>query len=285
MRRRNFQRGGQRFDVEFIGYNVGEWMHSTMREKVRAIIAGTNQQWGRLFDATIIALIMLSAVSLAIETLPDLPDSLRQILRVEEIVVVSVFTAEYALRLWAAERPLGYVFSFWGLIDILAILPFFLALGIDLRGVRVLRLLRLLRILKLVRYMKAMHRLNRAFREIRDELAIFGLMSAMVLYLAAVGIYYFEHEAQPDRFSSIPQALWWSLATLTTVGYGDVYPVTVGGRVFTFFVLLIGLGVVAVPSGLIASALTRIRGEKAMKRHEGADPPADAPDDENSDPS
>jgi voltage-gated potassium channel len=103
-----------------------------------------------------------------------------------------------------------------------------------------------------------MRRFLRAFVIAREEVILFGIVALMLLYLSAVGIYYFENEAQPENFASVFHSLWWSVATLTTVGYGDIYPVTVGGRIFTFVVLMIGLGVVAVPAGVFASALSRV---------------------------
>ena len=104
----------------------------------------------------------------------------------------------------------------------------------------------------------------------REELILFACATMLILYFAAIGIYYFEHEAQPEAFSSVFDGLWWAVATLTTVGYGDVFPVTAGGRFFTFIVLITGLGVVAVPTGLIASALSRAREEE---RRAAADDP------------
>jgi voltage-gated potassium channel len=135
-------------------------------------------------------------------------------------------------------------------------------LGIDLRAVRALRLLRLLRILKLARYSSAIGRFQRAVALAREELVVFLGIAVMLIYLSAVGIYYFEHEAQPDLFASVFHSLWWAVVTLTTVGYGDAFPVTLGGRMFTFAVLMAGLGIVAVPTGLLASALSRVREEE-----------------------
>lgn len=131
----------------------------------------------------------------------------------------------------------------------------------DLRSLRILRMLRLFRLLKLARYNSAMQRFSNAFFIAKEELVLFGVVTVMLLYLSAVGIYYFENEAQPEQFKSIFHSFWWAIATLTTVGYGDVFPVTVGGRIFTFFILMIGLGIVAVPAGLLASALTKVRKE------------------------
>lgn len=170
-----------------------------------------------------------------------------------------MFTVEYLLRIFVSDKPFKFIFSFFGIIDLLAILPFYLSLGIDLRGARALRFLRLFRILKLTRYSRAVRRVGLAFKLVREELIIFLFATLIVLYLAAVGIYHFEHESQPKEFASVFHSLWWAVATLTTVGYGDVYPVTLGGRLFTFIVLLAGLGVVSVPSGLFASALSKAR--------------------------
>ncbi len=132
-------------------------------------------------------------------------------------------------------------------------------MGLDLRGIRALRLLRLFRILKLARYSQAISRLGLALKLAREELILFLAMSIVVIYLAAVGIYYFERDVQPEAFASIPYAMWWTVVTLTTVGYGDFYPVTAGGKVFTFMILFVGLGLVAVPAGIIASALSKAR--------------------------
>ena len=194
----------------------------------------------------------------------------RQALEVVELLVVAVFSVEYVLRLAAARPMRSYAFSFFGTIDLAAILPFYLAAGLDLQSLRAVRLLRLFRALKLVRYSAAITRINRAFVIAREELILFACATMLILYFAAIGIYYFEHEAQPEAFSSVFDGLWWAVATLTTVGYGDVFPVTAGGRFFTFIVLITGLGVVAVPTGLIASALSRAREEE---RRAAADDP------------
>jgi voltage-gated potassium channel len=127
---------------------------------------------------------------------------------------------------------------------------------------RSLRLLRIFRVFKLVRYNKALKRFNRALSIAREEIVIFLSAAILLIYLTAVGIYFFENEAQPDKFSSIFDSLWWAVVTLTTVGYGDAYPITLGGRAFTVVMLLLGLGIVAIPTGLLASALNRAREEE-----------------------
>ena len=228
-------------------------------EKLRSIIEDTDTKSGRVFDLVVQALIVISLISFSIETLPDLESSTRQLLRWVEVSCVVVFTLEYFLRIAVAKNKRGFIFSFFGIVDLIAVLPFYLALGIDLRSVRAFRLLRLLRLLKLTRYSEAMRTLTLAIRLVREELILFFIVSLIVLYLTAVGIYYFENPAQPEKFSSIFSSMWWSVATLTAVGYGDIYPITVGGKVFTFFILLVGLGIVSVPAGILASALSEAK--------------------------
>ncbi len=213
--------------------------------------------------ALLAGLIVLSIIAFSVETLPDLDKRTMRFLEYFEWVVVAIFSVEYLYRLAVAKEKLKYIFSFYGIIDLLAILPFYLSLAIDLKSLRILRLLRLSRLLKLSRYNSAFDRLRCAFLNSKHELIISTAFLAIAIYLSAFGIYYFEHEAQPDKFRSIFDAMWWSLATVTTVGYGDIYPITLGGRLFTFVVLIFSLGLVAVPAGIFATALMSIRNEKA----------------------
>jgi len=224
-----------------------------------------------LFAWPIAGLILFSVVTFSIGTLPDLSPTTRAFLHYSEIVVVGLFSIEYLCRIYTAEKKLRFIFSFYGLIDLLSILPFYVGLFVDLRTLRLVRLLRLLRILKLARYNSAIFRFMRALYLAKEELIIFTLASFVLLFLAAVGIYHFEHEAQPEVFRSIFDALWWAVATLTTVGYGDIYPVTDGGRLFTFGVLMVGLGMIAVPTGIIASTLSDVRRQLEEERKKMGD--------------
>jgi len=225
----------------------------------RKIVEQSDTRQGRAFDVAIQILIVVSVATFAIETLPGLSEDTLRLLQFSEAVIVVVFTAEYLLRLYSSSRRLAFVFSFYGIIDLLAILPFYLALGFDLRSLRILRLARLAVMLKLVRYSQAARRYQMAFKLVREEVVIFGLFSLALIYLSAVGIYFCEHKAQPEVFASVFDGLWWAIVTLTTLGYGDVVPITPGGKVFTFFVLIIGLAMIAIPSGLVASALSKVR--------------------------
>lgn len=218
--------------------------------------------YGRALDLTVLILILYSMVTLSIETLPDLDPRTTSFLEYSEIVVTLLFTVEYLLRIYASEKRLGYIFSFYGIIDLIAIAPFYLALGMDARDIRAFRLLRIFRLLKLSRYNDAILRFEKAVTLAKEEIVIFSFAVIILLYLSAVGIFYFEHEAQPANFRSIFHSMWWAVATLTTVGYGDIFPITVGGKIFTFLILMLGLGIVAVPAGLLASALTKIRKEQ-----------------------
>ena len=226
---------------------------------LRQIVDQSDRSWGRVFDLLIQSLIVFSLVTFSIETLPDLSASTRLFLYYAEIGCVFLFTIEYILRLWTAERKIAFICSFFGIVDLLAILPFYIAGGLDLRSIRAFRLLRLFRTLKLLRYSKAIRRFHRALLIAREEIVLFAAVAVLLLFFSAVGIYYFENEAQPKAFASVFHGLWWALCTLTTVGYGDVYPMTVGGKLFTFVVLSTGLGFISVPAGLVASALSRAR--------------------------
>lgn len=225
--------------------------------KIKQIIEQNDTKAGKIVDLFIQFLIVLSVVSFSIETLPDLKENTKHILNLIEIITVIIFTIEYLLRLIVADKKLRYLFSFYGLIDIAAILPFYVAHGIDLRSIRIFRMFRLARAFKMFKYNRALQRFKDVFLSIKEELILFMIATCFLLYLSAVGIYYFENPAQPEQFKSVFHSLWWAVITLTTVGYGDVYPITVGGKIFTFVILTIGLGLIAVPTGLIASALTK----------------------------
>lgn len=229
-----------------------------MKTKIKLLLDDASpNKWSRIVSLSIQFLIVVSLIAFSIETLPDLTAKTRNWLQIIEICCVVIFTIEYLLRIFVANRKLKFIFSFFGIVDLLAILPFYLSFGVDLRSLRTLRFVRLFRVFKLVRYNRAIRHFTNAIKTAKEEIFLFLFITIILIYLSAVGIYYFENEAQPDHFSSIFSSLWWAIVTLTTVGYGDIYPITVGGRVFTFFILLIGLGIVAIPTGIISSALTK----------------------------
>jgi voltage-gated potassium channel len=211
------------------------------------------------FEKLIQILIVISLISFAFETLPNLSTAWQTVLKFTEIIIVLIFTIEYIIRISLCRPRLKYIFSFYGVIDILAILPFFLTTGIDIKSIRAFRLLRLLRFVKLLKYNKAIRRLRDALIDAKDELILSGIVAGILLYLASIGIYYFEEEAQPDSFGSVFHSMWWAVCSLTTVGYGDVKPITVGGKIFTGIVLVIGVGIVAMPTAILASSFNNAK--------------------------
>lgn len=230
-----------------------------MKEKLRRLVEDNTTYQGRIFDYTIQTLILISLIAFSIETLPDNSYLVRRVLHYIELVCIIIFSFEYITRIFVAKNPIKYIFSFYGIIDLLSILPFYLPTSLDLRAIRVFRIFRIFRALKIIRYNKALHRFHLAAQIVKEELVLFIIATLILIYLSATGIYFFEYEAQPDIFQSIFHSLWWAIVTLTTVGYGDVYPITIGGRIFTFFVLIIGVGIVTVPAGLVATALSKAR--------------------------
>ncbi|MBI1386148.1 MAG: cyclic nucleotide-binding domain-containing protein [Rhizobiales bacterium] len=226
-----------------------------------------------LVDRALIVLIIANVIAFAAETVPSIQENYGAALDVFNLVSVFIFTIEYLLRLWSCVEvpflkripPLEARFRFarrpYMLIDLAAILPFYLSLflAIDLR---ILRILRLFRFLKLARYSPALHTLLRVLINERRALAGALLLMIAALLFASTGIYFLEHDAQPEKFGSIPAAAWWAMATLTTVGYGDVAPVTPLGQLFGSFVMVIGLGMFALPIAIISTGFAQEVGRR-----------------------
>jgi voltage-gated potassium channel len=230
-----------------------------MKEKLRIIIEDNTSQKGKIFDYFIQVLIFLSLAAFTVETLPNNSVDTVNILNNFELICVIIFSVEYILRIFVSKNPLKYIFSFYGIIDFLAIFPFYLRGTFDLRALRAFRIFRIFRALKLIRYNKALNRFHIATKIVKEEIILFLIITFIFIFLASAGIYFFENKAQPEIFASVIHSAWWAVVTLTTIGYGDVYPITIGGKIFTFFILLIGVGIVTIPAGLVASALSKAR--------------------------
>ena len=230
-----------------------------MKKQLWYILEDNTTKKGRYFDYFIQSLIFLSLVSFSLDTLPNLYEEFRHFLDCFEVFSIIIFSVEYLLRVYVSKKPYKYIFSFYGLIDIIAILPFYLNTFLDLRFLRAFRVFRVFRALKLMRYNKALSRFNLAFKIVKEEIILFFMVTLVLIFITSAGIYFFENEAQPEVFKSVFHSAWWSIVTLTTVGYGDVYPITIGGKIFTFFVLMIGVGLVTIPAGLVATALSKAR--------------------------
>lgn len=223
----------------------------------------------KIFDWTIMALIALSIVSIILESYGSIYTKWYSTFKTFELITVIVFTIEYVLRLWTADllypeskHPrLKYVFSLMAIIDLLAILPFYLPfIAADLRFLRMMRLLRLfriLRVLKLGRYFEALQVIMKVVKSSGPQLVMSVALCAFVMLFSAIVMYEAEHPVQPEKFPNVISSLWWAICTLTTVGYGDVYPVTAVGRFFASVISLVGIGIIAIPTGIITAGFSR----------------------------
>jgi voltage-gated potassium channel len=219
----------------------------------------------RIFDFMIMGLIFLNVVMVILETVADLAVKYAGEFAAFEVFSVTVFTVEYLLRVATCTASHDYQGSVKGrlrfmvtslaLIDLLAILPFFLqaVMVLDLRLVRMVRLLRLFQLFKMGRYVKSLRVLGHVVWEKRDELQVVAIVLFIMLVITSSLMYFVEHEAQPEAFSSIPAAMWWGIVTLTTVGYGDVYPITPLGRFLGTVIAVLGVGMFALPAGILSS--------------------------------
>lgn len=241
---------------------------SPFKHRIHQMLQGQHlvEPWAGVFNIALASLILLNVLALMLETMPSLNHEWRLLLHGFEIFSISLFIAEYLLRLWVAnlnpqyQHPVGgrlrYLLSPLALVDLLAFLPSLLLLGgLDLRFLRMLRLFRVLRLLHIPRFNQAMHSIWEAARSKRAEFIIAGTIMFVLLILCSSLAYFAEHEAQPKAFSSIPASLWWGIMTMTTVGYGDVYPITVMGKIIAAFFAAMGIGFFALPSAILASAL------------------------------
>ncbi|PIE16367.1 MAG: Ion transport protein [Rhodobacterales bacterium] len=236
--------------------------------------SGRRHRLSRIVEICLILLIAANVVAITLETVDSIHQKYAHAFRVFEWLSIMIFSVEYLLRAWACvlnpkyrgrKYPrLFYLFTPLALIDLLAILPFFLGFFFAL-DLRVLRVLRLLRIFKLARYSSAMTMLFEVFREEASTFIASFFILSVLLTLAASGAYLVEHMAQPDKFGSIPQAMWWAVVTLTTVGYGDVTPVTAVGKMFGAMIAVIGVCMAALPAGILASGLAEQLREKRLK--------------------
>ena len=232
-----------------------------------------------VFEVFIIALILVSVVLIIVDTFPDIPDSVRRVFDYVEIFSIAVFTVEYLLRLFtadylyqdlpAAKARRKYVFSFMAIIDFMAILPFYIPflLPIDLRVIRLIRLLRLVRLFKVNRYTGALLMLGGVMKRKSSQLLSSMLIMLILIVIASILMYSIEHEAQPDVFETAASGFWWSVATLTRTPFGSLHPVTAAGRLLGSGVSVLGVGLIAVPTGIISSGFI----ERASSQNEKAE--------------
>ena len=217
------------------------------------------------FEIVMSVAVIASIVIMALETFA-LPTRLKEALFVADALLSLAFVAEYLFRVATAEIKRAYITSFYGIIDLIAIFPILVHAFASARVIRLLRVLRVIRLLKLKRYNDALDRYRRALKLIAAEATLFTGVAFVFIISFAFLIYEVEHELQPDKYGNIFDSVWWAVISLTSVGYGDVYPVTIAGRMLTLAMVLTGMGIVAVPTALLASALSRVQGDESEQR-------------------
>lgn len=241
-----------------------------LKRRIFDIIEPTNpdDRANRIFNILMMALIALNIVALVAESVSVVEEAAADLLWHFEVFSVVIFTSEYLLRLWVCTESTAYSRPLLGrlrfalrpmmIVDLLSIAPLYLQLHADLRMIRVFRLFRLLRMMKLGRYSSALNLLRQAILLRKEELLATMLILLVLVLMASSLMYYAEHDAQPNQFSSIPAAMWWAVITLTTIGYGDIYPVTVFGKVLGGIIAILGIGMVALPTGILSTSLVQL---------------------------
>jgi voltage-gated potassium channel len=232
----------------------------------------------RIFDIFILSLIFLNVIAVIVGSVQSVQDRFGAVLNVFEMLSIIVFTVEYIGRLWSCTVDprfsgcvLGRIrlaFKAMSIVDLLAFLPFYLPfLGIDLRSLRVLRLLRIVRIAKVGRYYSSLNLIKHVFQSKKEELVLTSALLGLLLVVSSSLLYYCENAVQPDVFSSIPATMWWAVATLTTVGYGDMYPITIPGKLCASIIAILGIGMFALPTGILgAGFVEEIQNRKETKK-------------------
>jgi voltage-gated potassium channel len=238
------------------------------RARLHEIIFEANTRAGRLFDLALIWLILLSVATVILESVRSVRAQYGDLLYTLEWVFTLLFTAEYLLRLLSVRRPLRYATSFFGVVDLLAIIPTYLSIFVPgsqyLLVIRILRLLRVFRLLKLTEYVEEADTLRRALRASSRKISVF--ISAVVLLVVIIGALMYVIEGEAHGFTSIPISVYWAIVTLTTVGYGDLSPRTPLGQVLASIVMVIGYGISAVPTGIVSVELAHAVREQKITR-------------------
>ena len=256
-----------------------------MKQRIFGIVSNKERagRLGNCFEKLIMTLIAASVIAIILESFDELAIRYSFLFDTFEAVCIVVFTIEYVLRLWTADllypdeaHPrLKFICTPMAVVDLLVVLPFYIPFfPLDLRFLRMSRLFRLfllLPVFKLGRYLTALKTVSRVIWNSRSQLVVSTLLCFFVMLFSAIVMYTVENPAQPDKFPNIVATLWWALCTLTTVGYGDVYPVTSLGKLFAAIISLVGIGVIAIPTGIIASGFTQAAEREEVDEEEPAD--------------
>ena len=238
-----------------------------MKKKIYNLVekGSHGSRFNLLFDYLIIVLIILNVIAIAIDTITGLSTSFQKSLKYFEIISIGIFTIEFLMRVYVSDithpaRTKGgsipkFIASPFGLIDLLAILPFYIPfiIKVDLQFLRILRLIRFFRIFKISRYNSTLKLIRDVIKEKRAELGMTVFIAALFLLISAFLIYHVENPVQPDKFPDIFSSLWWAIATLTSIGHGDIYPITSIGKIINGLVAVLGIGLIALPTGILSA--------------------------------
>lgn len=232
-----------------------------LKQKIFDVIFEADTPYGKLFDISLLLLILVSVGLVMLESIPAINARHHTTLVSLEWILTSLFTLEYLLRIYCVKNRWRYIFSFYGIIDLLSILPFYLGLFFPtskyLSSIRILRLLRIFRIFNLTRFTRGRNVLVLGLRESKDKIIVF--LSFVILIVVVIGsiMYMVEHDHPESGFTSIPISIYWAIVTLTTVGYGDISPVTGLGQFLASVVMIIGYGVIAVPTSIVTMEMNK----------------------------
>ena len=230
-----------------------------IREKIHEVIFEADTTLGKIFDIVLIVLILSSLVTVMLESVESINAQYQEVFKVIEWSITIFFSVEYVLRIVSVKKPKAYIFSFYGIIDLLATLPLYISLFTTgyhaLITVRTLRLLRIFRILKIVQFTSAASHLGQALRASRIKILVFIYTVCILAILLGTLMYIIEPES--SGFSSIPRSIYWTIVTLTTVGYGDIAPQTPLGQFIATMVMILGYGIIAVPTGIVTASLNQ----------------------------
>lgn len=246
-----------------------------LRDRLYVIIFEAETPAGKLFDVALLWLIIASVFTVALESVAGIADHYVTLLRVLEWIYTAVFSIEYALRIYCARRRLRYILSFFGIIDLLALLPTYLSLVFtgmhSLLVIRALRLLRVFRVLKAVRLMGEAHSLLSSVRQSLPKISVF--LGAVMIIALIVGSAMYLIEGEDAGFTSIPRGMYWAIVTMTTVGYGDIAPKTELGQFLAAILMVLGYGILAVPTGIVSAEIVTDKVSKSGKVEEDAAEP------------
>ncbi len=236
---------------------------SAIRDRIKIIIFGTDTRGGKLFDVVLIVTIFLSILVVLLDSVNEYNQKYGELFNYAEWFFTVLFTLEYLLRIYCIHRPSSYIFSFFGIIDLLALIPTYLSLILPgtevLTVVRVLRVLRVFRVLKLVQFMGEADLLMKAMIASRRKIFVFLFSVMNIVVILGSVMYLIEGEAA--GFTSIPRSIYWAIVTLTTVGYGDISPMTNLGQTISALIMIIGYSIIAIPTGIVTSEINFISNE------------------------